>query len=98
MVMRAIVVSLLMTGCGLVVGLRTDYELSDAASDGGGDADSASTMDSCVGTCCNMMQDGNETDTDCGGSGCRKCDVGKKCVNNGDCLSNKCHQQMKICQ
>jgi hypothetical protein len=47
-------------------------------------------------TCIDMVQDGNETDVDCGGTGfmgaaaCPTCANGKKCEANGDCTSGWC--------
>lgn len=44
----------------------------------------------CNGPTCNdMMQNGDETDQDCGGS-CKKCNFGQMCLNNFDCNSNFC--------
>jgi formylglycine-generating enzyme len=42
-----------------------------------------------AGTCANKTMDGDETDTDCGGS-CAKCSGGRKCKVNSDCSSNSC--------
>ena len=36
-----------------------------------------------------------ETDVDCGGPICPKCDLGKKCKLNSDCISNRCRS--KVC-
>lgn len=36
------------------------------------------------------MQDGNETDTDCGGPICPHCALAKKCLVDADCVSNAC--------
>jgi hypothetical protein len=47
-------------------------------------------------TCSNTMQDGSESDTDCGGL-CVKCVNGKKCNVATDCLSNMCGSNGK-CQ
>jgi hypothetical protein len=41
-------------------------------------------------SCMDAMQDGDETDVDCGGSVCAACANGKKCVQNADCQSNNC--------
>ena len=41
-------------------------------------------------TCMDMLQDGAETDADCGGGVCPKCGLGKKCVVGGDCGSGLC--------
>jgi hypothetical protein len=36
------------------------------------------------------MQDGNETDVDCGGNVCVPCQAGKKCLVPTDCASMSC--------
>lgn len=59
-------------------------EVSDDASD---DADTAEVADG--GHCTNKALDGDETDTDCGGS-CPRCGSGRKCGDDGDCLSGNC--------
>ena len=38
----------------------------------------------------NLMQDGDETDVDCGGDDCAPCDNGFDCQGNDDCLSFYC--------
>jgi len=44
-----------------------------------------------VGTSCtDNARNGNETDTDCGGS-CGRCGVGKACLVNADCASGACN-------
>jgi len=40
-------------------------------------------------TCGNGAQDGDETDVDCGGH-CTPCEVGRRCLANGDCLTTSC--------
>ena len=40
-------------------------------------------------TCSNLVQDGDETDVDCGGS-CPGCGIGKGCDVNADCQSGNC--------
>jgi len=42
-----------------------------------------------AGGCSNSVQDGDETDVDCGGS-CPGCEVGQTCSVHQDCLSNFC--------
>jgi hypothetical protein len=37
-----------------------------------------------------MVQDGNETDVDCGGGTCPACAIGKHCKVDGDCASGGC--------
>jgi hypothetical protein len=40
--------------------------------------------------CTNGVQDGSETDVDCGGGECPPCDDGKLCMQNSDCVSMEC--------
>ena len=41
--------------------------------------------------CYDNIVDGGETDVDCGGSStCVRCDAGKQCLQNFDCISNYC--------
>jgi hypothetical protein len=47
-------------------------------------------------TCTDGIQNGQETDVDCGGPVCPKCATGKKCLANSDCVNGVCHQG--ICQ
>ena len=50
----------------------------------------------CAGTpcgapsCTDTMQNGNETDVDCGGGECPTCGGGKTCLFNADCTSGTC--------
>jgi hypothetical protein len=45
----------------------------------------------CVASSCgDHIQNGNETDTDCGGNMCPKCTTGDTCMVNGDCTGNLC--------
>jgi hypothetical protein len=41
-------------------------------------------------SCSDGVQNGDESDIDCGGSRCNGCQDGKLCLVNGDCLSNAC--------
>jgi len=47
---------------------------------------------SCVqATCINGIQDGDETDVDCGGPTCaQRCGTGQSCLQNSDCQSGVC--------
>ncbi|AFQ50386.1 YncE family protein [Burkholderia cepacia] len=45
-------------------------------------------------TCNDNMQNGQETDVDCGGPVCPKCGLSKKCLINSDCASNHCVNNM----
>jgi len=80
-------------------GLVSDASPGDAAPDGG---DGALTSDAAADTgahdasmeagasCTDNARNGNETDTDCGGS-CGRCGVGKACLINADCASGACN-------
>ncbi|MFO0665895.1 MAG: hypothetical protein U0174_18230 [Polyangiaceae bacterium] len=41
-------------------------------------------------SCTDGVKNGTETDTDCGGASCGKCDDGKNCAAKGDCVSDVC--------
>jgi hypothetical protein len=41
-------------------------------------------------TCSDTVKNGGESDIDCGGPTCAKCDLGKDCNGNADCTSNQC--------
>lgn len=41
-------------------------------------------------TCSDGIQDGNETDVDCGGGTCGRCAAGKTCKAPADCLTGEC--------
>jgi len=43
------------------------------------------------GHCYNNITDSGETDKDCGGGECWKCQDGKKCLISDDCFSNYCN-------
>jgi len=94
-VIRIFAFAALLNGCGLIAGLRTDYVLSDAALDAPGDANAdadANAGSDAAATCADMIQNGVETDVDCGGGQCPKCTNGKTCVKNSDCQSDNCTQ------
>src|SRR4029079_15446452 len=40
--------------------------------------------------CANGKLDGSETDVDCGGSQCVKCDMGRICKSETDCATGVC--------
>jgi hypothetical protein len=52
-----------------------------------GTAGTAGTM---APTCDDKTWNGNETDIDCGGLDCPKCDLGKNCTGHSDCASDIC--------
>ncbi len=41
-------------------------------------------------SCSDGARNGDETDVDCGGSSCEKCDIQKACASPGDCASGVC--------
>jgi len=44
----------------------------------------------CVTHCDNGIRDGDETDVDCGGTLCARCQSGQQCLVNSDCSSDLC--------
>jgi hypothetical protein len=63
------------------------------ASGGAGGAASGGTAGGGAGganACANGVRDGAETDVDCGGGTCGKCDVNKVCAADGDCKTGSC--------
>ncbi|MFO0593095.1 MAG: hypothetical protein U0441_36470 [Polyangiaceae bacterium] len=56
-----------------------------------------SATHSCISAQCgDGMQNGTETDIDCGGANCPKCGVGKECAGLGsNCMSNFCDANSK---
>ncbi len=69
---------------------------SDAQADGGADGAGDGPSDaplvdrSCGTTCCDGIQDGMETDVDCGGLLCPACANGLHCTTGTDCQSLDC--------
>ncbi len=52
----------------------------------------------CVSSLCqNGAKDNGETDIDCGGPNCAKCDDAKSCLGDSDCLSDVCDPTSKAC-
>ena len=47
--------------------------------------------------CDNGVRDGGETDTDCGGPTCKRCETGLHCARNADCGSGRCDKALRIC-
>ena len=43
-------------------------------------------------TCEDGVQNGNETDVDCGGGDCPGCNTGETCVDDADCASFECKE------
>jgi len=41
-------------------------------------------------TCSDLLKDGSETDIDCGGATCAKCQQGKACLAASDCITGNC--------
>src|SRR3954468_24429491 len=61
------------------------------ASDAAGDTAVADAGMEVRASCTDNARNGNETDTDCGGS-CGRCGVGKACLVNADCASGACSE------
>ena len=47
--------------------------------------------------CKNKVKDSGETDIDCGGTKCTKCEVDKTCAVDNDCTTKKCDATIKKC-
>ncbi|PKN57414.1 MAG: hypothetical protein CVU56_11165 [Deltaproteobacteria bacterium HGW-Deltaproteobacteria-14] len=45
-----------------------------------------------AGTCADSEKNGSESDVDCGGAACPKCDAGDACGGGADCVSGACDQ------
>ncbi len=56
--------------------------------------DTMSTNTCLMATCGDMVQNGDETDEDCGGSCGSTCDTGEDCASNNDCISLVCDSGM----
>jgi hypothetical protein len=65
-------------GCAEILGLEDWSDLPRSTSNGNGTS------------CADGLQNGLETDTDCGGDGCLPCAMGQKCANDTDCKSQAC--------
>ena len=62
------------------------------------DIDDDACSNACIlATCDDMAQNQGETDVDCGGAACDPCEQGDSCVENGDCDTNYCDDNM-ICE
>jgi hypothetical protein len=48
-------------------------------------------------SCTDGVQNGNETDIDCGGGTCPPCAPGKNCMTAGDCTSGVCDPTLHTC-
>lgn len=48
-------------------------------------------------SCEDLLRNGVETDVDCGGSYCSKCDMGGVCIEDTDCATGYCDRINKIC-
>ncbi|MEM7157417.1 MAG: hypothetical protein AAF799_31515 [Myxococcota bacterium] len=74
-------------GCPVVTGGGTD-------DDGATAADTAADSSGGGGSCSNGVQDGDETDVDCGGSCDEQCGSGQGCESNEDCQTEWCGDGM----
>ncbi len=87
-------------------GDETDVDCGGSCEDGCGEGQGCESDDDCAsancltdgtcgpatgeGTCDDGIQDGDETDVDCGGPDCDACDAGAGCTEAGDCMSGVC--------
>lgn len=54
------------------------------------DPDSVDDVDDTPPSCSDGLQNGGETDVDCGGPHCPPCTTGSSCTENDDCVSGQC--------
>ena len=56
------------------------------------------TTNTCVtATCTDALTNGNETDLDCGGPVCARCNIGRRCTVGTDCVGGVCDTAKKQC-
>ncbi len=63
---------------------------TDAETSTNADADSSTSTDTDADTCSDGVTNGDESDIDCGGSECERCEVGMLCNEELDCASQAC--------
>jgi hypothetical protein len=84
-------------GAGVCNGSMCVECLTSAQCSGGYTCDPMTNV--CVpASCTNQVQDGSETDVDCGGHRCGPCGVGDTCQEGSDCTSKVCSGSPKVCQ
>src|SRR6266542_6116692 len=72
---------------------KQERATSDAASDATRDRTvPEAAPDGAPASCSDGVKNGSETDVDCGGPCAKKCDLGKTCTANADCMSGLCPQ------
>lgn len=64
----------------------------EACDDGNSDESDLCTTLCAAPSCMDAIKSGKETDVDCGGGACAKCDVGQACAVAADCKSATCSQ------
>ncbi len=91
----ALVLSAFSAGCPLAV--SDDYEIGggkatgDSCSAGSECASGVCTAKKCAApTCSDGVDNGAETDVDCGGGTCPKCPDNRSCNAPADCISGNC--------
>src|SRR5687767_11106886 len=57
---------------------------------GGGNGEGGQSEGGGELSCTDKAKNGKETDVDCGGGACPKCDANRACVDNGDCATGIC--------
>lgn len=81
--------------CPVASGGGSDTEgetetVTEGQTESDSDADTLETDSNGGGDCMDGMQNGDETDVDCGGSCSEKCDDGEGCLEDADCMSDQC--------
>src|SRR5512132_1096730 len=87
----AATLTLLGCGCNLILGLEP-RDLVDAAGGAGGTGGTTVTNStSTSASCSDAVENGAETDKDCGGGACPACKNGQGCKTGPDCESSFCN-------
>jgi cysteine-rich repeat protein len=66
------------------------YQGQEQCDDGNASNNDLCTNTCKTATCSDAFKNGAETDVDCGGPTCNKCELAKQCLVPGDCLSGSC--------
>ncbi len=76
--------------CPLESECETDEDCASGICDTGRQVPECVRLD----TCRDGVQNGEETDVDCGGSLCRACELGESCLEDSDCGVNACFDEV----
>ncbi len=80
------------TGASTTSGSGTGTKTTSTSTSTGTTTSTSTTSSSGMApsSCTDGIEDGQETDVDCGGPVCPPCQDGQRCVVNGDCVNELC--------